>query len=304
LQTVDNGEKWRIFVMLQIILQLLMSGIAMGFIYSLVGIEFTLIWNSSSLVNFGHDKFIVLGAYIFGGTFILGMGLNPVLGLIFTLIAMAIFGAIVAARIFNPLRNMFSDIFAVMGTIMLARIITESCRLIWGPTPFTISGFLNGTTHIGNIVLPNPNIYMIIVSILIVIGLQLIFQKTKIGKAMRCIAQNKEASALMGINVPKMIQVSVALSSMICAIIAILIIPIFTVDGNMAGMIGLKGFAAGVVGGFGYLPGSIVGGLFIGILENICVSFMPAVYKDVVAFILLIVFLLIRPQGIMGKKAI
>ncbi len=289
--------------MAQTVLQLVLSGLAMGFIYSLVGIEFTIIFNASNLVNFAHDKFIMFGAYIFAGTFVLHLGLNPIVALILTLVVMAIFGVVVAYGIFNPLRNMSSDIFAVMGTIMLAKILTEAVRLIWGPTPFTIPGFLTGTIQIGSLVMAKANIYIIVVSLLLVGGLQLFFKKSKLGKAMRCIAQNKEASALMGINVPKSISLTIALSSMICAVIGILIIPLFNVDGNMASMIGLKGFAAGVIGGFGYLPGCIVGGLFIGILENLSVLVIPAVYKDVVSFVLLIAFLLVVPGGILKKKA-
>lgn len=285
------------------ILQLIISGVAMGFIYALVGIEFTIIYNSSGLVNFAHDKFIMFAAYVFAGTFILGLGLNPIISIILLFFVMALFGAAVAAGIFNPLRNMPSDLFAVMGTIMLAKILSEIARIVWGPDPFTISGFLRGTVHIGKTVLPRANIYMILVSIIIFVSLQVFFKNTKIGKAMRCVAQNKEAATIMGINVPYIIQLSVALSAVICGVIAILIIPIFNVDINIASMIGLKGFTASVIGGFGNLFGNIIGGLFVGLLENIVVMTLPAVYKDAVAFILLIVFLLIKPEGILTKKS-
>lgn len=288
--------------MAQTVLQLALSGLAMGFIYSLIGIEFTIIFNASGLVNFAHDKFVMLGAYFFAGTFVLQLGLNPIIAYILTIIVMALFGIVVANGIFNPLRNMGTDIIAVMGTIMLAKILTEGVRLIWGPTPFTITGFLSGTIQVGGLVIANANIYIIVISLLLVGGLQLFFKKSKLGKAMRCVNQNKEASALMGIDVTKCISLTIALSSMICATIGILIIPLFNVDGNMASMIGLKGFAAGVIGGFGYLPGCVVGGLFIGILENLSVLFLPAVYKDVVSFVLLIAFLLIKPSGILKKE--
>jgi len=287
--------------MIQVVLQLVISGVAMGFIYSLVAMEFTLIYNSSNLVNFAHDKFIMLGAYIFAGTFIIKMGINPVIAIVLTIIVMAIFGAVVAVGIFNPLRNMYSDIFAIMGTIMLAKILTEAVRLLWGPNPFAVKDFLGGTITMNNLVIAKANIYIIIASLIIVFGLNVFLKKTKLGKAMRCVAQNNESSALMGINVSRTIQISVAISSMICAVIGILIIPIFNVDSSMASTIGLKGFAAGVIGGFGSLPGAIVGGLFIGIIENISIVFLPAVYKDVIAFVLLILFLIIKPLGILGK---
>jgi branched-chain amino acid transport system permease protein len=287
---------------LQMILQILISGIAMGFIYSLVGYEFTLIWNAASLINFAHDRFIMFAAYIFAGTFVIGLGLNPIVAALITIIIMGVFGALVAIGIFNPLRNMPSDIFAVTGTLLLARILGELSRIIWGPVPFTIHNFLTGVVRFGGISLPQSNIVIIGVSLAFLIFLQLLFKKTRIGKAMRCVSQDKTASSLMGINVPLYITFTIALSSMICTVIGILIIPTFMVSNSMASMIGLKGFAASVVGGFGILPGNIVGGLTIGILENLAVVVLPAVYKDVVAFALLILFLLVRPNGILGKQ--
>ncbi|RKL62591.1 branched-chain amino acid ABC transporter permease [Thermoanaerobacteraceae bacterium SP2] len=285
------------------LLQLIVSGIAMGFIYCLVAIEFTLIWNASSLINFGHDKFIMLGAYIFAGTMITKCGFNYFIALILLFIVMGLFGMGVAAGIFNPLKHMPSDIYAVMGTIMLAKIISEISRLMWGPAPFTLENFLVGTIRIGGIALPLVSIYIIIISIAFLIGLNLLFTKTRIGKAMRCVAQDKEAAALMGINVNLNIMLTCAFSSILCSIIGVLVIPLFGVDLNMANMIGIKGFAAGVVGGFGSIPGAIAGGLFIGILENLFISVGPSIYKDVIAFILLITFLILRPDGIIRKKA-
>jgi branched-chain amino acid transport system permease protein len=283
-------------------IQLMVSGIAFGCIYCLVAIEFSLIFNASGLINFGHDKFIMLGAYVFAGTMVNYLGFNYFLAFIIASALMGLFGAAVAAGIFNPLRNMPSDIYAVMGTLMLAKIIGELTRILWGPAPFTLEGFLKGTAQIGNIVLPNACIYIIIISVLFLILQNFIFTRTKIGRAMRCVAQDKVAAALMGINVPRNILMTVAFSTIICCIIGIMIIPLFCVEGNMAGMIGLKGFAASVVGGFGTIPGAIAGGLFIGLGENIYLMFGPAIYKDVVAFVFLILFLLIKPNGIMGKK--
>ena len=286
----------------QIILQLIVSGLALGFIYALVAIEYTLIFNSTGLLNFSHDKFIMFGAYIFAAQFLLNMGVSPAIGIIATLATMFIFGVLVATGIFNPLRNMASPLFAVIGTVFLGRILTEITRLIWGATPFTVPGFLKGVVRIGNVVITKANITVIIVSAIIVVLLQIFFNKTKTGKAMRCVQQNKTAATLMGINVAKNINFTIALSAVICAAIGIMVIPLFTVDLTIANMIGLKGFAAGVVGGFGYLPGAIVGGLAIGILENLSTLVIPTLYKDCIAFVLLIAILLIKPSGLLGHK--
>jgi len=281
------------------VLQLLISGIAMGYIYGLVGIEFTLVWNSTGLINFAHDKFIMLGAYVFAASFIVKMGVNPIIGVLATLIVMFLFGSAIAIGIFNPLRNM-PDIFAVMGTVLLGRVISEAVRLIWGPTPFTLPTFLHGIIHIGNIVIATANIWIIVVSTILVIGLQIFFKTTKTGKAMRCVQHNKTAAALMGIDVTRNIIFTVGLSAMVCTLIGIMVIPLFTIDQTIGNMVGLKGFASGVIGGFGYLPGTIVGGMIIGIVENISTIIIPSIYKDAVAFVLMMSFLLIEPSGLLG----
>lgn len=286
--------------MLGIIIQLIVSGIAMGFIYALVGIEYTLIWNASGVLNFSHDKMITLGAYIFGGTFIVGMKLGIVPGIILSLLTVAAAGFVIARVVFIPLRKK-SMIFTIMATVMLGKIVIEFIRLFWGPIPFSVPGFLVGTVRIGGVVISIANIAIIITASLCVAALQLFLYKTKQGKAMRCVAQNRNASQLMGIEVKNVMTLSVIISMMICCLIGILVSPLLNISTTMSNMIGLKGFASGVIGGFGYLPGAIIGGIVIGIVENLASMALPSVYKDIVAFVLLVAFLLVRPKGITGK---
>ncbi len=286
--------------MVGILIQLIVSGIAMGFIYALVGIEYTLIWNASGVLNFSHDKLITLGAYIFGGTYIIGLGVGYVPGIILSLITVALVGLVIARVIFIPLRNM-TMIYTIMATVMLGKIIIEFIRLFWGPVPFSVPGFLVGTVKVGGIVISIANIAIIVVAAVCVGALQLFLYKTKPGKAMRCVAQNRNASQLMGIDVKYVMMITVAISMMICCLIGLLVSPLLNISTTMSNMIGLKGFAAGVIGGFGYLPGAIIGGLVIGVVENLASMVLPSVYKDIVAFVLLVAFLLIRPKGITGK---
>ena len=286
--------------MVGILIQLIVSGIAMGFIYALVGIEYTLIWNAPGVLNFSHDKLITLGAYIFGGTYIIGLGMGYVPGIILSLITVALIGLVIARVIFIPLRNM-TMIYTIMATVMLGKIIIEFVRLFWGPVPFSVPGFLIGTVKVGGVVISIANIAIIVVAALCVGALQLFLYKTKPGKAMRCVAQNRNASQLMGIDVKHVMMITVAISMMICCLIGLLVSPLLNISTTMSNMIGLKGFAAGVIGGFGYLPGAIIGGLVIGIIENLASMVLPSVYKDIVAFVLLVAFLLIRPKGITGK---
>lgn len=287
---------------LKIVTQLIVSGIALGFIYALVSIEYTLIFNSTGLLNFSHDKLIMMGAYVFAGQFVLGMGCSYLVATLATIVTMFLLGVLIAKGIFNPLRNMSSPIFAVIGTVIMGRIFKEIARLVWGATAFNIPGYLKGTYKLGHVVITRANVIIIVVSIIIVVALQVFFYHTKTGKAMRCVQQNKTASTLMGINVTSNINFTIALSAVICSCIGMLVVSLFSVSLTMSSMIGLKGFAAGVVGGFGSFPGAIIGGIVIGVVENISTLVIPPLYKDCISFVLMIVFMLVRPQGILGKK--
>ena len=285
-------------------LQLLVSGIGMGCIYCMVAIEYTLIWNASGLVNFGHEKFIMLGAYIFAGTLMLKLGVPSGAAIFLTILIMFLFGALTAIGVFNPLSRLNSNIFAVMGTLMLSEVLNEAARLIWGPAPFNLPDFIKGSYNVGGISIPKVYAVIVVVSMLLLVSIHLMFKMTKVGRAMRCVAQDKKAAALMGINVNANIMLTVGLSAAICCIIGILIIPILNVKLTMASVIALKGFSAGIVGGFGSIPGAIVGGLLIGIVESLYTGVGPSVYRDVVAFVLLIGFLLVKPEGILKKKTV
>jgi len=283
-------------------MQFVVTGIAMGFIYSLVATEYTLIYNATGLVNFAHESFIVLGAYLFGGTFVRALGLPFWLAILLTIVCMAVFGIVVSMIVLNPLRNLQFITYAMFGTMMLSRILTEVARLAWGPIPFAVPGFLRSSIKIGSTFMPSSYIYIIAVSIVIVTGLQVFFKTTKMGKAMICVSQNKDAAALMGINVTRSINMTVAISAVLCGIIGILATPLFNISTGMAASAALKGFCAGVIGGFGSYPGAIIGGILIGLLEQFGTLLFPTVYKDVVAFAVMILFLLIRPSGIIKAK--
>lgn len=284
------------------LMQFVVTGVAMGFIYSLVATEYTLIFNATGLVNFAHESFIVLGAYLFGGTFVRAFDLPFWLAIILTVISMAAFGVLVSMFVLNPLRNLQFVTYAMFGTMMLSRILTEVARLSWGPIPFAVRGFLRNSITIGSTFIQASHLYIIIVSIVIVVGLQVFFKTTKAGKAMLCVSQNKDAAALMGINVTQSINLTVALSASICGVIGILSAPLFNISTGMMASTALKGFCAGVVGGFGSYPGAIIGGILIGLLEQFSTLLFPTAYKDVVAFGVMILFLLVRPGGIIRAK--
>ena len=177
-------------------LQLLVSGIGMGCIYCMVAIEYTLIWNASGLVNFGHEKFIMLGAYIFAGTLMLKLGVPSGAAILITILIMFLFGALTAVGVFNPLSRLNSNIFAVMGTLMLSEVLNEAARLIWGPAPFNLPDFIKGSYNVGGVSIPKVYAVIVVVSMLLLVSIHLMFKMTKVGRAMRCVAQDKKAAAL------------------------------------------------------------------------------------------------------------
>ena len=189
-------------------------------------------------------------------------------------------------------------VICVLKSRKESSFVVVDCRLVL----FAFCGFRNFNLCPA-VLLVKVIVYIIVIAIVVVAALEIFLQTTKTGKAMRCVQQNKKASELMGINVKQNIRITAAISSVICLIIGFMVIPLYTVSLSMASMIGLKGFAAGVVGGFGVLPGCIVGGIVVGLIESASVLVIPSVYKDAVAFLVLIIFLLIKPSGILGKKS-
>lgn len=283
------------------VLQLLATGTAMGFVYCLVAIEYSLLWNSCQLLNFAHTQLIMLGAYVFGGTFIVGLGMSYFLGAISAIGVMLLVSLVLAICVFIPLKDM-PRLYAIIATLMVGTIITESCNFIWGYFPISLTGYLTGIIRIGKVVLARVYVYIIAVAIIVIIALGAFMRFTKPGKAMRCVAENKSMSAMVGINVPANMMLTIAISCVICAIVGILIVPLVSISTTMSSTIATKGFVAAVFGGFGSIPGAIVGGILLGIIENLATIYVDSVYKDVISFFVLVIVILIKPSGICGAS--
>ena len=283
------------------IAQLLITGIANGFIYALVAIEYTLIWNACGLLNFAHAKMIMLGGYLFAGTFIPLLSKAFIPAGLLAIAATAAFGVLIACVIFIPLRK-YTRLVAIMATVMLGIVLTQAAVLLWGSAPLSSQEFLRGTVRMGSVTISLSNLTIIGVALLVAVALKAFIAKSKPGQAITCVAQSHMAASLMGINVKRNMVLSVSISFAICALIGVLCAPIYTVQQTMADMIALKGFAAGVVGGFGSIDGAILGGLIVGLIENFGCLVVPSLYKDVIAFAVMILVMMVRPDGILGKK--
>jgi len=241
----------------------------------------------------------MLGAYFFAYTFVTVSGLPFWISAILAIIVMAIVGVFVSIAIFVPLGKIIR-LYAMIATMMFSFVIVELVNILFTPIPFRLNSFLGGTTKVFGAIITNAHIWIIVAAAIVVVLLLLFMNKTKTGKAMRCVAENRETAEYMGINVVANMSITAAISTVICAVIGILIIPLYTVRTTMVGTIGLKGFAATIVGSFGSVPGAILGGILVGLLENFAVMAMPAVYKDVTAFVFVLMVLMIKPNGLLG----
>ena len=286
---------------MSIALQLLFTGIGIGAVYALVALGFVLIYRATNVVNFAQGQFAMLGAF---GMVITteGLGLPYWLGILLTLAAMAIFGALFNLGVYYPLRHR-SFLPVVISTIGASILLTNGVLATYGPEPATLPGLtdLPGLTF-GGLFLDSQYLAIIAITLVLVVLQYLFFERTLLGKKLQATSQDKEMASLLGIPVAGMIMLTFVYSAVLGGIAGILVAPILFVSVGLGAQIALKAFAASIIGGFGDIPGAIVGGLAIGVIETFGSFYISVPYKDAYAFVLLFAFLLLRPQGLFGEK--
>lgn len=278
------------------VLQLLISGISQGCVYGLIALGFVLIYKATEMVNFAQGDMMMLGAFI-GFTYINLAGLPFVWGVLATIGTMAVLGVILERLVLRPMIG--EPPFAVlMITIGLGFVFRAVAGAIWGNEPKSITSPLSGGVfRFGEVTIGYENVTVIAATALLCAGLYLFFRFTRLGVAMQAASQNQLAAYYVGIPVKRIFTLVWALSAAIAAMAGILVAPISLVD-PMMGFIGVKAFAAAIVGGFGSLPGAIIGGLIVGIAEQFAGLYGPAGSGDVSAYLILLLMLFIRPEGI------
>ncbi|MGI6038340.1 MAG: branched-chain amino acid ABC transporter permease [Limnochordia bacterium] len=286
---------------MSLILQQLVGGVAMGCIYALVALGYTFIWNAVGIVNLAQGDFVTLAAFIYGISLVNHLGWPFALALVGVLLAMAVFGTSVEKVVYYPLRNAHPRT-VMLSTLALSILMSNLILIVWGPYPLSTTGpFGHAILTIGDVSIPYQNIFIIAVSVVLLFLQHFFFNRTSLGKVMRAVAQNQEAATLMGIETSKIIAFTFAYSSALAGIAGVLVAPIFMISTDL-GAIGMKGFASSVIGGFGQIFGAAFGGIFLGIVEILAASYISSLYKDAIVFLILILFLLVRPQGFFGRK--
>lgn len=282
-------------------LQMLASGLAFGSIYALVALGFVLIFNAVGVVNFAQGEFVMVPAFV-------AVALMSVLDWPFvviylvTLLFMGLFGIVFQRVAYYPLRNR-SFLPVIISTIGVSIFLKNGAQVVFGAQPRlmdrpTSSNVLN----LGGVFVDPQYIVIIVVTLILLAFQYFFFEKTSLGKKMQATAQDKEMARLLGIRVATMIALTFVYSSILGAVAGILVGPIFYVTKEMGAMLGLKAFCSTIIGGFGSVPGAILGGLFLGIIEVFAAFYISSAYRDAFAFGMLVAVLLFRPQGFFGEK--
>jgi branched-chain amino acid transport system permease protein len=283
------------------ILQQIINGISLGSIYALIALGYTMVYGILRLINFAHGDIFMVGAFI--GYFALGSWNLPfALGLVIAMIGASVLGMIIERFAYRPLRTA-PRISLLITAIGVSFLLENLMVLIVGASPRSFPQSIPVDIYnIGGLILTNRQIIILLISILLMILLQFIVMRTKIGKAMRAVSQDKEMVLMLGINIDSVIAFTFALGSALAAAGGVLVGLYFNkIEPYMGVMPGLKAFVAAVLGGIGIIPGAMLGGFILGIAEILVSAFISSTVRDAVAFIILIIILLVRPSGLLGK---
>ena len=284
---------------MELIPQLIVSGIAAGALYALVAIGLVLIYKATEIVNFAQGESVTVGAYM-GWLFVTEFHMPYFPAIAAVMVASALVGMVVERVAYRPLIK--SPAFTViLATLAVGLIIKNVIRLIWHDTPRTISGALSAEPiEFGGVLITPERLAIMATVAIVVTALMLFFRFTKLGKAMRATAQSQEAAALMGISVSGIFSKTWALGSALGGIAGILIAPLVGINTELGSVL-IPGFVAAIVGGFTSIPGAIVGGIMVGVFENFAGVFVSSSFKRVVSFVILVAVLMIKPSGLFGK---
>jgi len=289
---------------LAIVGQLLFSGLAIGGVYALVALGIALIYRATNVVNFAQGEFCMLGAYALV-LFTQGAHLDYSTAFALALGAMALLGLVFALAIYYPLRNR-SFLPVIIATIGASIMFQNGALAVFGPSPERIRPLIEGGTSggitIGEVFFDYQYVVLLSVTLVLVALQYLFFEHTLLGKKLEATSQDKDMARLVGIRVTRMIALTFIYSTFLGGLSGMLVAPIFFVTHKMGAVLGFKAFAATIAGGFGDVRGAIIGGLALGVVETFGAAYLSVVYKDAFAFLLLILFLLLRPQGIFGEK--
>jgi len=285
-----------------LILSQLINGIQIGSIYALVALGYSLVYGIVKLINFAHGEIIMVGSY--AAFFMISKaGIHPIPAVLITVAFCALLGVSIEKLAYKPLRSA-ARISLLITAIGISLFLQNLVQLIFTPNPRMFKNLFPGQAEIGDLSISVATIVTIGVSILMMLFLNILVNKTRMGKAMRAVSEDNQAAQLMGININNTISFTFALGSGLAAVASVLYCSSYSqISPTMGSLLGLKAFIAAVLGGIGSIPGAVVGGVIIGLVESFTKAYISSTLADAIVFSILIVVLLIKPSGIFGKNA-
>lgn len=291
-----------------VFLQTLFVGLRLGSVYALIALGYTMVYGIIRLINFAHGDFIMVGGYtlFFTVPLMVAAGLPAWTAVVIAVIVCALVGIGVELIAYRPVRKKGTNMTALITAIAMSLLLENLAQAIpaIGPNP-KIAGtfFSTGGFQIAGVTLDYVTIYTIVISAVVMLLLYVFTQKTKIGRAMRCVSEDKGAAILMGISVNRTVLITFAIGSGLAAVAALMYIAQYpSIYTTLGSLLGLKAFVAAVVGGISIVPGAMLGGIVIGLVESFSMAYISSSLTDTFVFLILILVLLVKPAGILGKN--
>jgi branched-chain amino acid transport system permease protein len=290
-------------------LQQVINGLSLGAIYALIALGYTMVYGVLRLINFAHGDVYMLGAFVgFYFANALNLDANPSLlwAIVVTMGSMAVcagIGVLIERFAYRPVRH-HSRLTSLITAIGVSLLLEYGGQVVFGATPRFFPQMIRSETYsAGGVQITNQNLLIVVVAVVVMVGLEFIVHRTRIGKAMRATSYNLSVAKLMGINTDFVIAFTFALGSALAAAGGVMVaLAIPRIDPLMGLMTGLKAFVAAVLGGIGNIPGAMIGGLVIGLMETWLSATAYSTYRDAVAFAVLILILIVRPSGLLGSS--
>ena len=283
-------------------LELLINGLSLGSIYAIIALGYTMVYGIAKMLNFAHGDVIMVGAQIVFYA-IMTMGVSPVPAILLAMLACTVLGVTIEGLAYRPLRKATS-LAVLITAIGMSYLLQNAALKIWGPnTKFFPTTFINGSSVvIGDLNISSATLITIAANVIIMVSLTLFTSRTKTGKAMRCVSEDRGAAELMGINVNRTISLTFAIGSTLAAVAGVLLCSSYPVLTPTTGsMPGIKAFTAAVFGGIGSIPGAMLGGILLGVIEIFGKAYISTDLGDAIVFAVLIIVLLVKPAGLLGK---
>ena len=284
-------------------LQYLINGISIGSVYAIIALGYTMVYGIAKMLNFAHGDVIMVGAYM-SYCVTSYLGLPAIAGVVVSVVVCTLLGIVIEGLAYKPLRGVPS-LAVLITAIGVSYFLQNAAQLIFGAAPKNFSSIVTMEPlrlFGGQLTITGEVLVTILASIAIMSGLTLFTTKTKMGKAMRAVSEDRAAAQLMGINVNKTISMTFAIGSALAAIAGVLLCStVPTLMPTTGSMPGIRAFTAAVFGGIGSIPGAMLGGILLGIIETFSKAYLSTQFSDAIVFLVLIVILLVKPAGLLGK---